>query len=103
MQALTATYRVQLNARFPLRAALERVPYWHALGISHLYCSPVLAARRGSLHGYDVVDPRQLNPELGTENDLRELVAALRGHGMGIVLDVVPNHMSASAENPCIE
>ena len=68
--ALTATYRLQMNAGFTLRDALARVEYFSRLGISHLYLSPILAARRGSMHGYDVVDPQRINPELGTRQDL---------------------------------
>lgn len=97
---LTATYRLQLNARFTLKQAREIVAYLAELGISHLYCSPMLAARRGSVHGYDVVDPTRLNPELGDDADLRALADELRAHGMGLLLDVVPNHMAADAANP---
>jgi (1->4)-alpha-D-glucan 1-alpha-D-glucosylmutase len=95
-----ATYRIQLHGGFPLAAARALVPYLARLGVSHLYASPILRARRGSRHGYDVVDPTALDPERGTEADLEALVAALRDHGMGLVLDIVPNHMAASSENP---
>jgi (1->4)-alpha-D-glucan 1-alpha-D-glucosylmutase len=87
-----ATYRLQFNERFRLRDALALVPYLHELGISHVYASPLLKARPHSSHGYDVSDFSRLNPELGTEEDLESLVAALRSHGMGLVLDIVPNH-----------
>jgi (1->4)-alpha-D-glucan 1-alpha-D-glucosylmutase len=97
---IIATYRLQMTRDFPLAAALARVPYLHDLGISHLYLSPILAAKAGSTHGYDVIDPARLNPDLGTEDDLRALAAALHEHGMGIIVDIVPNHMSASHENP---
>ena len=97
---LLATYRLQVTRDFPLQAVRARVPYLHELGVSHLYLSPLLAAKSGSTHGYDVVDHARLNPELGTEDDLRSLAAELHARGMGIVLDIVPNHMSASAENP---
>ena len=100
MPEIRATYRLQLHAGFPLSAARALVPYLSRLGISHLHCSPVLRSRRGSTHGYDVVDPRQVDPELGTEADLEALHAELAGQGMGIVLDIVPNHMAASSENP---
>src|SRR5215218_3098652 len=97
---LTATYRLQMNAGFPFAAARERVDYFARLGVSHLYLSPILAARRGSMHGYDVVDPTKINPELGTEADLRALAEELRARGMGIILDIVPNHMGIGPENP---
>lgn len=95
-----ATYRLQLTADFPFSAAQEIVPYLSSLGISHVYASPITKARRGSTHGYDVVDPTQINPELGGEDDYRSLVTALRSHGMGIIIDIVPNHMGvAGGEN----
>jgi (1->4)-alpha-D-glucan 1-alpha-D-glucosylmutase len=100
MVPIRATYRVQLSGRFPFAAARRIVPYLADLGASHLYASPILRARSGSAHGYDVVDPTQVSPELGGEDGLRELVAALRAHGMGLVADIVPNHMAASPENP---
>lgn len=88
-----ATYRLQFHALFTLPQASNLVSYLDALGISDYYASPLFAARPGSLHGYDVVDPTQLNPELGTEENLQELAAALKERGMGMLLDVVPNHM----------
>jgi len=100
MVPIRATYRVQLSGRFPFAAATRIVPYLADLGVSHLYASPILRARSGSAHGYDVVDPTEVSPELGGEDGLRELVAALRAHGMGLVADIVPNHMAASPENP---
>ncbi|HYY81716.1 MAG TPA: malto-oligosyltrehalose synthase [Actinomycetes bacterium] len=100
MSTVQSTYRVQLSARFPFAAVRAVLPYLADLGVSHLYVSPVLRARSGSAHGYDVVDPTEVSPELGGEGGLRELVAALRGHGMGLVVDLVPNHMAASEENP---
>src|SRR4051812_39505897 len=100
MRPITSTYRVQLNASFTLRRALEIVDYLDKLGISHLYCSPLLAARPGSVHGYDVIDPTRLNPELGTPDDLGALAEALHARGMGLVLDIVPNHMAATHHNP---
>jgi (1->4)-alpha-D-glucan 1-alpha-D-glucosylmutase len=100
MVPIRATYRVQLSGRFPFAAAMGTVPYLADLGVSHLYASPILRARAGSAHGYDVVDPTAVSPELGGEAGLRELVAALRAHGMGLVADIVPNHMAASHENP---
>lgn len=88
-----ATYRVQLHGGFTFAQAQAAVPYLRALGISHLYTSPYLKAAAGSAHGYDVVDPSQVNPEIGTEADHAALCAALASHGMGHVLDTVPNHM----------
>jgi (1->4)-alpha-D-glucan 1-alpha-D-glucosylmutase len=100
MVPIRASYRVQLSGRFPFAAARGIVPYLADLGVSHLYGSPILRARTGSAHGYDVVDPTEVSPELGGEAGLRELVAALRAHDMGLVADIVPNHMAASHENP---
>lgn len=97
---LTATYRLQLGAAFTLHDARARVPYLQALGISHLYLSPVLAARSGSTHGYDVADPTQVSPELGGDEALVALAAEARAHGMGLLLDIVPNHMGIGADNP---
>ncbi|MFT8244369.1 malto-oligosyltrehalose synthase [Roseomonas sp. BN140053] len=88
-----ATARLQFHAGFTLDDAVPLVPYYAALGISHLYASPLLKARPGSTHGYDIVDPGRINPELGGEEALERLVAALRAHGMGLILDIVPNHM----------
>jgi (1->4)-alpha-D-glucan 1-alpha-D-glucosylmutase len=99
-RALTATYRLQLNGAFTLHDARARVPYLHALGVSHLYCSPVLAARAGSTHGYDVADPTQANPELGGDAAFVALAEAAHAHGMGLVLDIVPNHMGTGPDNP---
>jgi (1->4)-alpha-D-glucan 1-alpha-D-glucosylmutase len=94
-----ATYRMQFHKGFTLRHAKDLVPFLHEVGVSHLYASPLLKAVTGSMHGYDVCDFSRLNPELGTEDDLRALVAALRQRNMGLVLDIVPNHMAASGEN----
>ena len=94
-----ATYRLQLNASFTFDDARRIAPYLSELGISDLYLSPILKARKGSTHGYDVVDAVALNPELGTEEDFSALHDALRQRELGILLDVVPNHMAASPEN----
>ncbi|MFO0698221.1 MAG: malto-oligosyltrehalose synthase [Nitrospira sp.] len=88
-----STYRVQLNRAFPFRAATAIVPYLKSLGITDCYTSSYLKATPGSAHGYDVVDPTVLNPELGTEEEYREFIRMLHAHGMGHILDVVPNHM----------
>jgi (1->4)-alpha-D-glucan 1-alpha-D-glucosylmutase len=100
MVPIRSTYRLQLSARFPFPAARAVVPYLADLGVSHLYSSPILRARTGSAHGYDLVDPTQVAPELGGEAGLADLVGALRAHGMGLIVDLVPNHMAASHENP---
>src|SRR3954468_13993255 len=95
-----STYRLQLNADFTLHDARARIPYLHALGVSHLYCSPVLAARAGSTHGYDVTDPTQVSPELGGDAALVALADEAHALGMGVVLDIVPNHMGIGPDNP---
>ena len=88
-----ATYRVQLNANFTFKDATAIIPYLAELGISHLYCSPYFRARAGSTHGYDVVDHNTFNPEIGDRADFERFVSELRAHGMGHVLDIVPNHV----------
>ncbi|WP_222316688.1 malto-oligosyltrehalose synthase [Streptomyces cavourensis] len=92
----TATYRLQLQPDFPFPAAEKAVPYLAALGVSHLHLSPVLEAVPGSRHGYDVVDHSRVRQELGGEEGLRSLAATAREHGLGLVLDIVPNHMAAA-------
>jgi (1->4)-alpha-D-glucan 1-alpha-D-glucosylmutase len=91
-----ATYRLQLTPDFGFAEARRLVPYLRELGISHLYLSPSLQAREGSQHGYDVTDPRHVSEALGGESELR----ALADEGLGIVLDIVPNHMAAVDESP---
>jgi len=98
--ALRATYRLQLGAELDFAAAAQLVPYLRELGVSHLYLSPAFAAREGSTHGYDVIDPTRLADALGGEDGFRALAAAVRAAGMGIVLDIVPNHMAADDANP---
>jgi len=88
-----ATYRLQLHKEFRFPDATALVPYLAELGVSHVYASPFLKARPGSAHGYDIVDHSRVNPEIGTEAELKRMLAALARHGMGLVLDVVPNHM----------
>ena len=97
---LTATYRLQLNSAFTLHDARARVPYLAALGISHLYCSPVLAARAGSSHGYDVTDPTHVSRELGGDEAFADLALTAHQHGLGLLLDIVPNHMGIGPDNP---
>ncbi len=95
-----ATYRLQFNAGFGFEAARRVVPYLAGLGISHLYASPLTMARPGSAHGYDVIDFNRLNPELGDQAAFEALTADLHAHGMGLILDFVPNHMGVGADNP---
>jgi (1->4)-alpha-D-glucan 1-alpha-D-glucosylmutase len=95
----TSTYRIQFNQDFTFRDALQIVPYLHQLGISDLYASPIFMSRPGSPHGYDVVDPTRLDPDLGSQEDFEELVAALRERDMSMLLDIVPNHMATGSEN----
>jgi (1->4)-alpha-D-glucan 1-alpha-D-glucosylmutase len=93
-----ATYRLQLNRELPFADIHALVPYFQRLGISDLYTSPFLKARRHSPHGYDVTDHASLNPEIGTDEELAALLAELRRHDMGLILDVVPNHMDIDEE-----
>lgn len=96
----SSTYRIQLNQGFRFSDALRILDYLHDLGITDLYLSPVLASRKGSNHGYDVIDPTRIDPDLGSEEEFATLQAELQNRGMGLLLDIVPNHMAASAENP---
>ncbi|GAA1726349.1 malto-oligosyltrehalose synthase [Streptomyces yatensis] len=93
----TATYRLQLQPAFPFAAAERAVPYLASLGVSHLHLSPVLEAVPGSTHGYDVVDHSTVRAELGGEEGLRALARTARAHGLGLIVDIVPNHMAAPA------
>jgi (1->4)-alpha-D-glucan 1-alpha-D-glucosylmutase len=97
---MRATYRLQLTANFDFDGARGLLPYLSAIGISHLYLSPIMRARPGSTHGYDVIDPTDVSPELGGEDGFRRLLAAVRAAGMGVIVDFVPNHMVACDENP---
>ncbi len=99
MKIPIATYRLQFNPDFGFRQALEITRYLHELGISDIYASPIFKAKKGSPHGYDVVDLDQLNPDLGTEEDFEELINALKNSGTGWVQDFVPNHMAYDGEN----
>jgi (1->4)-alpha-D-glucan 1-alpha-D-glucosylmutase len=96
---ISATYRLQFNRDFTFQDALKIVDYLADLGITHVYASPIFSSRRGSTHGYDVTDPTRLNPELGAEADFAAFQEKLRERGLGLILDIVPNHMSASSEN----
>jgi (1->4)-alpha-D-glucan 1-alpha-D-glucosylmutase len=88
-----ATYRLQLTGAFGFRDAAAIVPYLEALGISHVYASPILMSRAGSPHGYDMIDPGRIDPELGGDDGVAQLVSALRAGGLGLIVDFVPNHM----------
>jgi (1->4)-alpha-D-glucan 1-alpha-D-glucosylmutase len=94
-----ATYRVQLHQGFTFHDAAALAGYLAALGISHLYCSPYLHSRPGSTHGYDVVDHRRVDPELGGEEGLERMVAALEAGGLGHIVDIVPNHMAIAGRS----
>jgi len=94
----SATYRLQFHKDFTFAEAEEIVPYLADLGVSHLYASPITVAAAGSTHGYDVIDPTRINPELGGEAGLLSLVEALQRHGLGIIIDIVPNHMGVAGD-----
>ncbi len=93
-----ATYRIQFHAGFTFADAEAIVPYLADLGVSHLYASPITEAAKGSTHGYDVIDPTRINPELGGEAGLLSLVAALKAQGLGLIIDIVPNHMGVAGD-----
>jgi (1->4)-alpha-D-glucan 1-alpha-D-glucosylmutase len=95
-----ATARLQFNRDFRFEHAAELLEYYDMLGVSHIYASPILTARPGSTHGYDVADPTRVNPELGGEKALRRLCQGLRERGMGMIVDIVPNHMAVGQDNP---
>jgi (1->4)-alpha-D-glucan 1-alpha-D-glucosylmutase len=95
-----ACYRLQFNGDFPFRKAQEALPYLSRLGITDVYASPLLQSRTGSNHGYDVVDSTRIDGELGSEEQFENFLATLQQQGMGLLLDIVPNHMAASPENP---
>ena len=94
-----ATYRLQFHAGFTFADAAPLGPYLARLGISHVYASPIATARPGSTHGYDVVDPGTINPELGGEEGFRGMAAAFKAEGLGIVLDIVPNHLAVGGSD----
>src|SRR5262245_6297902 len=97
----SATYRLQFNREFTFAQAAQIVPYLAALGISHCYASPYLKARPGSMHGYDIINHKLLNPEIGSDQDFADWVHALEEHGMSHIADIVPNHMGiVGNENP---
>jgi (1->4)-alpha-D-glucan 1-alpha-D-glucosylmutase len=94
-----STYRLQFNRDFRLADATRLLDYFHQLGITDLYASPILMSRKGSGHGYDVTDPTRIDPEIGSEEDFELLQCELVKRDMGLLLDIVPNHMAASSEN----
>jgi (1->4)-alpha-D-glucan 1-alpha-D-glucosylmutase len=96
---LVGTYRIQLRPDFGFREAATIVPYLRDLGVSHLYLSPSFEAVKGSTHGYDIVDPNRLRDELGGGRAFNELIDVAHREGLGIVLDIVPHHLAAAAEN----
>jgi len=100
MKLPVATYRLQFRGGMDFDRAASLVDYIEALGASHLYASPVFTATTGSGHGYDITDPNEIDPALGGREGLERLAAALRDRGMGLILDIVPNHMAFNAENP---
>ncbi|HWP23983.1 MAG TPA: malto-oligosyltrehalose synthase [Candidatus Binatia bacterium] len=99
MRIPRATYRIQFTPAFGFAAAREIVPYLHRLGVTDIYASPIFHARQGSSHGYDVVDPTRLNPELGSEAEFDALIEAVRRRDMGWIQDIVPNHMAYDGQN----
>lgn len=99
MSLPTGTYRIQFRNGFDFAAAERIVPYLARLGVSHLYASPVFTAVTGSTHGYDVTDHCEIDPALGGMEGFARLCAALKRARMGLLLDIVPNHMAASMEN----
>jgi (1->4)-alpha-D-glucan 1-alpha-D-glucosylmutase len=99
MRIPASTYRIQFHAGFTFEAAKQIVAYLADLGISDLYASPIFKARAGSTHGYDIVDPTQLNPELGTQEEFEALVDELQKYEMGWLQDIVPNHMAYDSQN----
>ncbi len=99
MRIPTATYRFQFNSGFKFEEAKKIIAYLAELGISDLYASPIFKARQGSTHGYDVVDPNQINPELGTQENFEALVNEVQHYDMGWVQDIVPNHMAYDSQN----
>ena len=89
----TSTYRLQMNGQFTFEDAVQLADYLAGLGIGDYYLSPFLMAAPGSIHGYDITDPTRVNPEIGTREDVQRLSERLKQYGMGIIADVVPNHM----------
>jgi (1->4)-alpha-D-glucan 1-alpha-D-glucosylmutase len=99
MRIPNSTYRIQFSSEFPFQSAEKIAGYLAKLGISDLYASPIFKAKAGSTHGYDVVDPTQINPELGGQEAFDQLVSKLQSHQLGWLQDIVPNHMSYDSNN----
>ncbi len=95
-----STYRLQFNGGFGFAAARQVIPYLDELGITDIYASPYLKARHGSPHGYDIVEPGRLNPEIGSEEEFDAMAVELKTRDMGQLMDIVPNHMGIGTENP---
>lgn len=95
----TATYRLQFHKDFRFKDAVNVIPYLASLGVSHVYSSPILQARVGSMHGYDIINHKRLNPEIGSSQEFDEFVTALHHFGMGLIVDFVPNHMGIGKDN----
>uniref|UniRef100_UPI002FCBAD58 alpha-amylase family glycosyl hydrolase n=1 Tax=Pseudarthrobacter sp. TaxID=1934409 RepID=UPI002FCBAD58 len=102
MKAPVSTYRLQIRSSFTLFDAAATVPYLKSLGVDWVYLSPILTAEHGSDHGYDVTDPSSVDPERGGPEGLLSLSRAAREHGMGVLVDIVPNHVGVAspAQNP---
>ncbi|MCB8874514.1 malto-oligosyltrehalose synthase [Acidisoma silvae] len=98
--SLAATYRLQFHKDFTFADAVVQLPYLKALGVSHIYASPILMSRPGSTHGYDGIDPSRIDPELGGEDGFAALADAAKAAGLGIILDIVPNHLAVDSLNP---
>lgn len=99
MRIPTSTYRLQFQSEFPFQSAQKIISYLAELGITDIYASPIFKARAGSTHGYDVVDPSQINPELGTPEDFEALISEIQKYDLGWVQDIVPNHMAYDSQN----
>src|SRR5690242_14123791 len=100
--SIRATYRLQFHAGFTFGDAARLAPYFSGLGISHIYASPIAEAKKGSAHGYDVVDPSAISSERGGAAGFLEMAEALRKFGLGIILDIVPNHMAACLDRKSV-